>query len=84
MKFGLLSKFSAFFILVFFSLDSADGAADIARLARTTPKQALQWRRTREVALHQAPDRWSMWPLILPDALATWCLAADDAKGEAN
>ena len=28
MKFGLLSKFSAFFILVFFSLDSADGAAD--------------------------------------------------------
>ena len=38
-------------------LNACNGAADIACLARTTPKQALQWRRNRQAALHQAPDR---------------------------
>ena len=55
-------------------------AADISLLADTSPKQAQEWRRTREVVLHQATDRWSMWPLTLPDVLAEWCNPTDDVN----
>ena len=61
-------------------LKACNTDADISLLAGTSPKKAQEWRRTREVVLHQARDRWSTWPLTLPDVLAECCIPTDDVN----